>query len=60
MLDIEAGGAKKLENYQNFAKAFRYGDYTAVITAGSRTSGWGNPSVSAGDEGAVPGCGCLM
>ena len=22
MLDIEAGGAKKLDNYQNFAKAF--------------------------------------
>ncbi len=31
MLDIEAGGAKKLDNYQNFAKAFRYGDYTAVM-----------------------------
>ena len=31
MLDIEAGGAKKLENYQNFAKAFRYGDYLAVM-----------------------------
>jgi adenine-specific DNA methylase len=33
MLDIEAGGAKKLENYQNFAKAFRYGDYTAVMAS---------------------------
>ena len=31
MLDIEGGGAKKLDNYQNFAKAFRYGDYTAVM-----------------------------
>jgi hypothetical protein len=31
MLDIEAGGAKKLDNYQNFAKAFRYGDYTSVM-----------------------------
>ncbi len=31
MLDIETGGAKKLDNYQNFAKAFRYGDYTAVM-----------------------------
>ncbi len=31
MLDIEAGGAKKLDNYQNFAKAFRYGDYGAVM-----------------------------
>lgn len=31
MLDIEADGAKKLDNYQNFAKAFRYGDYTAVM-----------------------------
>ena len=33
MLDIEAGGAKKLENYQNFAKAFRFGDYTAVMAS---------------------------
>lgn len=33
MLDIEAGGAKKLENYQNFAKAFRYRDYTAVMAS---------------------------
>jgi putative DNA methylase len=33
MLDIESGGAKKLENYQNFAKAFRYGDYTAVMAS---------------------------
>ena len=31
MLDIEAGGAKKLDNYQNFAKAFRCGDYTSVM-----------------------------
>jgi len=31
MLDIEAAGAKKLDNYQNFAKAFRYGDYGAVM-----------------------------
>jgi adenine-specific DNA methylase len=27
MLDIEAAGIKKLDNYQNFAKAFRVGDY---------------------------------
>jgi adenine-specific DNA methylase len=33
MMDIEAGGAKKLDNYQNFAKAFRYGDYTAVMAS---------------------------
>jgi putative DNA methylase len=33
MLNIEAGGAKKLDNYQNFAKAFRYGDYTAVMAS---------------------------
>ena len=31
MMDIEAGGAKKLDNYQNFAKAFRYSDYTTVM-----------------------------
>jgi adenine-specific DNA methylase len=33
MLDIEAGGAKKLDSYQNFAKAFRYGDYSAVMAS---------------------------
>ena len=33
MLDIESDGAKKLDNYQNFAKAFRYGDYTAVMAS---------------------------
>jgi putative DNA methylase len=33
MLDIESGGAKKLDNYQNFAKAFRYGDYTALMAS---------------------------
>ena len=33
MLDIEAGGAKKLDSYQNFAKAFRYGDYTTVMAS---------------------------
>src|SRR5260370_13743684 len=33
MPDTEAGGARKLENYQNFAKAFRYGDYTAVMAS---------------------------
>ena len=33
MMDIEAGGVKKLDNYQNFAKAFRYGDYTAVMAS---------------------------
>ena len=31
MLDIEMGGIKKLDNYQNFAKAFRYGGYNAVM-----------------------------
>ena len=33
MLEIEVGGTKKLDNYQNFAKAFRYGDYTAVMAS---------------------------
>jgi adenine-specific DNA methylase len=33
MLDIEAGGAKKLDNYQNFAKAFRFGEYTALMAS---------------------------
>ena len=31
MLDIELTGAKKLDNYQNFAKAFRVGDYGALM-----------------------------
>jgi adenine-specific DNA methylase len=33
MLDIEAAGLKKIDNYQNFAKAFRYADYTAVMAS---------------------------
>jgi adenine-specific DNA methylase len=33
MLDIEAAGLKKIDNYQNFAKAFRYGDYSAVMAS---------------------------
>lgn len=33
MIDIEAAGLKKIDNYQNFAKAFRYGDYTAVMAS---------------------------
>jgi len=33
MLDIEAAGIKKIDNYQNFAKAFRYGDYNAVMAS---------------------------
>lgn len=31
MLEMEAGGRKKLDNYQNFAKAFRVADYTALM-----------------------------
>jgi hypothetical protein len=33
MLDIEAAGLKKIDNYQNFAKAFRYGDYSALMAS---------------------------
>jgi hypothetical protein len=33
MLDIEAAGLKKIDNYQNFAKAFRYGEYGAVMAS---------------------------
>ena len=33
MLAIEAGGSKKLDSYQNFAKAFRYSNYTAVMAS---------------------------
>jgi putative DNA methylase len=33
MLDIEAAGLRKIDNYQNFAKAFRYGDYNIVMAS---------------------------
>jgi adenine-specific DNA methylase len=33
MLDMESVGASKLDNYQNFAKAFRVEDYTKVMTS---------------------------
>lgn len=34
MMDMEEGsGAAKLDNYQNFAKAFRVGDYTSVMAS---------------------------
>jgi putative DNA methylase len=31
MLDMETTGTAKLDNYQNFAKAFRVADYTAIM-----------------------------
>ena len=33
MLDIEAAGLKKIDNYQNFSKAFRYSDYSHVMAS---------------------------
>lgn len=33
MMDIETTGAKKLDNYQNFAKAFRFSDYSTVMSS---------------------------
>lgn len=33
MLDMESVGASKLDNYQNFAKAFRVDDYTKVMAS---------------------------
>jgi putative DNA methylase len=36
MMDMETSGASKLDNYQNFAKAFRVDDYTKVM--GSMTA----------------------
>ena len=33
MLDVEAAGAKKVDNYQNFAKAFRVADYRALMAS---------------------------
>jgi adenine-specific DNA methylase len=31
MLDLEAAGLKKIDNYQNFAKAFRFRDYGSLM-----------------------------
>jgi adenine-specific DNA methylase len=33
MLDVEAAGARKIDNYQNFAKAFRVADYRALMAS---------------------------
>ena len=33
MLDIEAAGLKKLDNYQNFSKAFRIGEYAGLMSS---------------------------
>jgi hypothetical protein len=33
MLDIETTGAAKLDNYQNFAKAFHVEDYTKIMAS---------------------------
>jgi adenine-specific DNA methylase len=33
MLDLEAGGLKKLDNYQNFAKAFRVGNWQDLMAS---------------------------
>ena len=33
MMDMETSGASKLDNYQNFAKAFRVEDYGAVMAS---------------------------
>lgn len=33
MMDVETTGARKLDNYQNFAKAFRVSDYAALMSS---------------------------
>lgn len=33
MVDLEAAGLRKLDNYQNFAKAFRAGDYARLMAS---------------------------
>lgn len=38
MMDIETTGAKKVDNYQNFAKAFRVPDYGALMSSVSANS----------------------
>lgn len=38
MLDMESAGVSKLDNYQNFAKAFRVADYTRVMSSMSANS----------------------
>jgi len=38
MLDIESTGASKLDNYQNFAKAFRVEDYSRIMASTAANS----------------------
>lgn len=38
MLDLEARGAKTLDNYQNFAKAFKVRDFTAFMASSKANS----------------------
>lgn len=33
MVDIEAGGAKKIDNYQHFSKAFRFANYGSLMAS---------------------------
>lgn len=33
MMDIEVSGSKKIDNYQNFAKAFRVSDYSVLMAS---------------------------
>ena len=33
MVDIEAGGAKKIDNYQHFSKAFRFANYRSLMAS---------------------------
>ncbi len=37
MMEIETTGSKKVDNYQNFAKAFRVGDYGALMSSVAAT-----------------------
>ena len=39
MLDLEARGAKALDNYQNFAKAFKVRDFNAMMARPARQPG---------------------
>jgi putative DNA methylase len=48
MLDLEARGAKTLDNYQNFAKAFKVRDYQAFMASRRANNAWLKSAVEFG------------
>jgi len=61
MMDIETTGSKKVDNYQNFAKAFRVPDYDALMSsvaangaALKRAADFGKRQMGADEFGSSP------